>query len=111
MFLLSGVNKTTDSFHRPTHLFLASMFPDICRKVWRPLVEKSLTGVCKLACTVFKGLEGYCGKNDDKSYKLARDVAAGITPAGMMKSKVMSDMPKLTRRLLNSMMVLLLLGS
>jgi len=85
VFLLSGVNKTTDSFHRPTHLFLASMFPDICRKVWRPLVEKSLTGVCKLACTVFKGLEGYCGKNDDKSYKLARDVAAGITPAGMMK--------------------------
>ena len=30
IFLLSGVNKTTDSFHRPTHLFLASMFPGTC---------------------------------------------------------------------------------
>jgi hypothetical protein len=39
-----------DTFHQPTHLFLASMFPDICRKVWRPLVEKYVALACKVMC-------------------------------------------------------------
>jgi hypothetical protein len=84
VFLLSGVNKTSDSFHRPTHLFLASMFPDICRKVWRPVVEKSVNMCCRLVCKVFKGLESYCGRIDDKTFKLARDVAASVTPTALM---------------------------
>ncbi len=33
------------------------------------------------------------------------------TPAGKMKLKVLAEIPRLTRRLLNSMMVLLSLGS
>jgi len=86
VFLLSGVNKTTDSFHRPTHLFLASMFPDICRKVWRPLVEKYVAYFCKLACRVVPALASYCGKLDDSSFKLAQDVASWVTPSAMMKS-------------------------
>lgn len=86
IFLLSGVNKTTDSFHRPTHLFLASMFPDICKKVWRPLVQKWLNFLCQLVCKVFKGLETYCGKAENNSFQLAKDVASWITPSSMMKS-------------------------
>lgn len=85
VFLLSGVNKTTDTFHRPTHLFLASMFPDICRKVWRPFVEAWLTSLCQAVCSIFKGLETYCGKTDTRSFKLAKDVAAWVTPAALMK--------------------------
>jgi len=86
IFLLSGLNKTTDSFHRPTHLFLASMFPDICRKVWRPIVEKFVTFLCHAACRVFQGLESYCGKLEGGSYQMAADAAACLTPSSMMKT-------------------------
>lgn len=132
--LLFGIDyraAPADTFHRPTHLFLAAMFPDICRKVWRPLVEAWLTSFCRVwrlralparavvwhwcawsavcrcpsvydmssccsctqkmklglqaACSVFKGLETYCGKSDKDSFKLAKDVASWITPAALMK--------------------------
>ena len=39
----------------------------------------------QMACSVFKGLETYCGKSDKDSFKLVKDVASWITPAALMK--------------------------
>ncbi|EKX38172.1 hypothetical protein GUITHDRAFT_154781 [Guillardia theta CCMP2712] len=85
-FLLAGINKTNPTFHKPTHLFLANMFPDICNKVWKPIFEKALTSTCRFCCKYFSFLKNTCGQRDDGSFTLPKSISAMVTPASFMHS-------------------------
>jgi len=85
IFLLAGINKTTDTFHKPTHLFLANMFPDICKKVWGPIVEQGVNRCLGIASMVYPGLKALCGYNG-KSFSLAAEAAAKVTPSNLMNA-------------------------
>mmetsp|Transcript_10193 Transcript_10193/g.23866 ORF Transcript_10193/g.23866 Transcript_10193/m.23866 type:complete len:293 (-) Transcript_10193:164-1042(-) len=84
VFLLAGINKTTDTFHKPTYLLYANMFPDICRRVWGPLLEQSINRVLSIASKLYPGLKKICGDNGKGRFSVATQAAASITPSKFM---------------------------
>jgi len=86
IFLLAGINKTTDTFHKPTYLLYANMFPDICRRVWGPLLEQALNRVLSLASKLYPALKKLCGDNGHGYFSWATQAAAAITPSKFMSA-------------------------